>query len=395
MAIANLDGDRVYYRLEGAAGRPVVALSHSLGLDHTMWDPQMAALTARFRVLRYDLRGHGGSDATPGDYTVEQLGRDALALLDRLGLDRVAWCGVSLGGMVGQWLAAHAGNRLSCLVLANTSPRIADPAGMEARRRTVLDGGTRAIVDTAMARFFGDALVAANPPRIASARETFLATDPVGYAGCCAALRDFDGTALLPRIAARTLVVSGDADASMPWDAHGAALAAAIPGAAVVRLAAAHASNVALPRTFTRALLEFLTDDDPRDPFEAGLDVRRAVLGADYVAGRMAATTDADPRLPAVDHGVRLGRHLDAPGPRPPYAAAAGPRDHRRARPLGGVPPAPRGRPRRRPGVGGRRRGAAADRRLCGPAGGEHRLLDRIRAARAVTPPETQQDNTA
>jgi 3-oxoadipate enol-lactonase/4-carboxymuconolactone decarboxylase len=278
MAIATIDGDRVCYRLEGAAGRPVIALSHSLGLDHTMWDPQMAALTARFRVLRYDLRGHGGSDATPGDYTVEQLGHDALALLDRLGLERVAWCGVSLGGMVGQWLAAHAGDRLSGLVLANTSPRIADPAGMEARRRAVLDGGTRAIVDTAMARFFGDALVAANPPRIASARETFLATDPVGYAGCCAALRDFDGTALLPRIEARTLVVSGDADASMPWEAHGAALAAAIPGAAVVRLAAAQ--------------LEFLTDDDPRDPFEAGLHVRRAVLGDDYVAGRMAATTE-------------------------------------------------------------------------------------------------------
>ena len=147
MAIANLDGDRVYYRLEGAAGRPVVALSHSLGLDHTMWDPQVAALTARFRVLRYDLRGHGGSDATPGDYTVEQLGRDALALLDRLGLDRVAWCGVSLGGMVGQWLAAHAGDRLSDLILANSSPRIADPPGMEARRLAVLDGGTRAIVD--------------------------------------------------------------------------------------------------------------------------------------------------------------------------------------------------------------------------------------------------------
>jgi len=291
MPIANLDGDRVYYRLEGAAGRPVVALSHSLGLDHTMWDPQMAALTARFRVLRYDLRGHGGSDATPGDYTVEQLGRDALALLDRLGLDRVAWCGVSLGGMVSLWLAAHAGDRLSHLVLANTSARIADPAGMDARRRTVLDGGTRAIVDTAMARFFGDALVAANPPRIASARETFLATDPVGYAGCCAALRDFDGAALLPRIAARTLVVSGDADVSMPWEAHGGVLASAIPGAAAVRLATAHASNVALPRTFTRALLDFLSSD-PRDAFAAGLDVRRAVLGNDYVAARIAATTD-------------------------------------------------------------------------------------------------------
>jgi len=142
-----------------------------------------------------------------------------------------------------------------------------------------------------MARFFGDALVAANPPRIASARETLLATDPIGYAGCCAALRDFDGRALLPRIAARTLVVSGDADVSMPWEAHGAALAAAIPNAAAVRLATAHAANLVLPRTFTRTLLEFLSSD-PRDAFEAGLDIRRAVLGGDYVDARIAATTD-------------------------------------------------------------------------------------------------------
>jgi 3-oxoadipate enol-lactonase / 4-carboxymuconolactone decarboxylase len=278
MAFAQLDGVRGYYRLEGAAARPVIVLSHSLGLDHTMWDPQMAALTARFRVLRYDLRGHGASDAPAGDYTLEQLGRDALALLDRLGLDRVTWCGLSLGGMVGQWLAAQAGDRLSGLVLANTSPRIADPAGMETRRRTVLDRGMTAILDTAMARFF-------------AARETLLATDPVGYAGCCAALRDFDGTTLLARIAARTLVVSGDADESMPWDAHGAVLAARVPNASAVRLATAHLSNLGLPRTFTRTLLEFLTADS-RDAFEAGLDVRRAVLGEDYVARRMASATE-------------------------------------------------------------------------------------------------------
>lgn len=291
MAFASFDDIRCYYRLEGAATRPALVLSHSLGLDHGMFEPQIAALTARFRVLRYDIRGHGGSDAPAGDYTVEQLGRDALALLDRLGLDRVAFCGVSLGGKVGQWLAAHAGDRLTHLVLANSSPRIADPAGMEARGRAVLSGGMAAIADTAMSRFFGDRLVAANPPWLASARATFLATDPVGYAGCCAALRDFDGTALLARIAAPTLVVSGDADASMPWETHGAVLAQGIGGAAVVRLATAHASNLALPRTFTRAVLEFLMADD-RTPFEAGLDVRRAVLGADYVDGRLAAATD-------------------------------------------------------------------------------------------------------
>ena len=296
MAFARLDDIRCYYRLDGVPGRPVVVLAHALGCDHGMWEPQLAALTARFQVLRYDHRGHGASDAPAGDYTIEQLGRDALALLDRLGLDRVAWCGVSLGGMVGQWLGAYAGDRLSHLVLANTSPRLADPAGLEARRHTVLTEGMGAVVDAAMARFFGAAalaapLLATTGPRVASTRSTFLATDPAGYAGCCAALRDFDGTPLLPRIATPTLIVSGDADASMPWDGHGAVLASAIPGAATVRLATAHLSNLGLPRTFTRAVITFL-DGGGRAAYESGLDVRRAVLGAGYVDGRLAAATD-------------------------------------------------------------------------------------------------------
>jgi 3-oxoadipate enol-lactonase/4-carboxymuconolactone decarboxylase len=296
MAFARLDDIRCYYRLEGIPGRPVVVLAHSLGCDHGMWEPQMAALTARFQVLRYDHRGHGASDAPAGDYAIEQLARDALGLLDRLGLEQVAWCGVSLGGMVGQWLAAHAGNRLSHLVLANTSPRIADAAGMEARRRAVLAEGMDAAVDVAMARFFAAPLLAeplhaAAGPRVASTRSTFRATDPAGYAGCCAALRDFDGTALLPRIATPTLVVSGDADASMPWDGHGAVLAGAIPGAVALRLATAHLSNLGLPRTFTRAVITFLATGG-RTAYESGLEVRRAVLGAGYVDGRLAAATD-------------------------------------------------------------------------------------------------------
>ena len=250
MAFAGTDPIRTYYRLEGNGDKPVLVLSHSLGLDHGMWDSQMPGLLSRFCVLRYDTRGHGATDAPAGDYTMEGLGRDALALLDGLGLARVAWCGVSLGGMIGQWLAVHAPERVSALVLANTSPRVADPSVMEARRRTVLDQGLRAVADTAMARFFAPPLLAANPPRVASARATLLATSPAGYAGCCAALRDFDGTAALARISARSLVISGDADASMPWDGHGDVLARAIPGATGVRLATAHLSNLGLPRTF-------------------------------------------------------------------------------------------------------------------------------------------------
>jgi 3-oxoadipate enol-lactonase/4-carboxymuconolactone decarboxylase len=291
MAIARLDAFRCYYRFEGAPDRPVVVLSHSLGMDHGMWDGQMPGLLARFAVLRYDLRGHGGSDAPAGDYTIERLGRDALALLDHLGIGQVAWCGVSIGGMVGQWLAVHAPDRLSSLVLANTSPRIADPPAMETRRKAVLERGMPAVVDAAMSRFFPAPLIALNLPRIASARQTLLATDPVGYAGCCAALRDFDGTADLARIRRPTLVIGGDLDESMPWASHGAVLCRDITGATGVRLTAAHLSNLALPRTFTRVLLEFLAPSSG-DSTAEGLDVRRAVLGRDYVDGKMAAATD-------------------------------------------------------------------------------------------------------
>jgi 3-oxoadipate enol-lactonase/4-carboxymuconolactone decarboxylase len=291
MAFADLGTHRGYYRLEGGPGKPVLVLSHSLGLDHTMWDPQVPDLLSHFRVLRYDIRGHGASDAPPGEYSIDALGRDALALADALGLDAVAWCGLSLGGMIGQWIAIHAADRLSALVLANTSPRIADPAGMEARRVTVLEQGMAAVVDAALARFFTPALLAESPPRVASARETFLRTSAVGYAGAAAAVRDLDLRDSIGRIRAPTLIVSGDADASMPWEAHGALLASAIAGARVARLASAHLSNLELPRTFTRTVLEFLTAG-PRDAFAAGLDVRRAVLGRGHVDGAMSSATD-------------------------------------------------------------------------------------------------------
>ena len=118
---ADSEGCRIYYRLEGVAGRPLLVLAHSLGADHGMWDPQMPALLSRFQVLRLDLRGHGASDVTPGDYTIAQLAHDVLAAVDAAGRERFAFCGLSLGGMIGQWLGAHAGARVERLVLANTS----------------------------------------------------------------------------------------------------------------------------------------------------------------------------------------------------------------------------------------------------------------------------------
>lgn len=291
MPLAHLKYGSCYYRFEGADDRPVIVLSHSLGLDHGMWDQQVADLLPHFRVLRYDTRGHGASSAAPGDYTIAALGGDALALADSLGVRRFAFCGLSLGGMIGQWLAVNAADRLTHLVLANTSARLSDPSTMEARRQLVAAGGMAAVELLVMARFFAPDFVAANGPSVGSARRTLLATDPAGYAGCCAAIRDMDQRPLLPRIAVPTLVISGDSDVGMPWDAHGAVLKEAIPGAVAVRLPAAHISNLERPRSFSRALLDFLVPA-PSDRRAAGLDVRRQALGAEYVDRALASTTD-------------------------------------------------------------------------------------------------------
>jgi 3-oxoadipate enol-lactonase/4-carboxymuconolactone decarboxylase len=192
--------------------------------------------------------------------------------------------------MIGQWLAAHAPERLTHLVLANTTARVSDPQLMETRRRTVLDGGMSAIEGMVMDRFFTPAVLASPSPAVATARRTLLSTNPTGYAGCCAAVRDMDHTDLLSRIHVRTLIISGDLDVGMPWDGHAAVLERAIDGARAIRLPTAHISNIERPRSFSAALVDFLVPGgESRD---AGLAVRRAVLGDDYVDRAIAGTTD-------------------------------------------------------------------------------------------------------
>lgn len=294
MPLLTLSDLTCYYRVTGPDEAPVLMLSHSLGQDHGMWDPQAADLSARFRVIRYDIRGHGASSVTTGDYRIEQLGADALALADALGVDRFAFCGVSLGGMIGQWLAAHVPDRVTALVLANTSAR-ADAERMESRRQAVLAGGMTAVVDVVMGRFFSPPSLALNPPMVASARRTLLGTDPVGYAGCCAAIRDMNHTGILRKMRGPVLIIDGERDASLPWSGHGEILARDIPHARVVRLPAAHLSNLEAPRAFTAALFDFLlpTGADERAR-EVGQQMRRAVLGDEHVdrAGATAASRD-------------------------------------------------------------------------------------------------------
>src|SRR5262245_52049352 len=296
MPIINIAGTTCFYRLTGPDEAPVLMLAHSLGQDHGMWDPQIADLSEHFRVLRYDIRGHGASAVTAGDYRIEQLAADALALAGALGIDRFAFCGLSLGGMIGQWLAANAPQRVTAAVLANTSAT-ADAARMQARREAVLSSGMASIADMVMTRFFSPRLLASGSPIVASARRTLLATSPVGYAGCCAAIRDMDLTPMLSTIRIPILIVNGELDVSLPWRGLGEVLAREIAGARIVHLDAAHLSNIERPRAFTSAVLQFLAPPAAAsDAHAVGMRVRRGVLGdahVDRASANAARTSEA------------------------------------------------------------------------------------------------------
>jgi 3-oxoadipate enol-lactonase / 4-carboxymuconolactone decarboxylase len=295
---STIDNRRLFYRLEGREGAPVLVLSHSVGADLAMWDPQMPDLVSHFQVLRYDVRGHGASDAPQGDYSIEALGREVLELADALKIPEFAFCGLSLGGSIGQWLAIHAPDRVSRVVLANTSPQFGPRANWDSRIKAVLEGGMAAVVDLVMQRFFSANTLERGDAYAQSMRSVILGTNPIGYAGCCAALRDADHTRSLKQIRVPTLVIVGDRDVATPWTGHAEILAREIPKARVLHLPAAHLSNIERPRSFTAALFDFLlsASDAPaetkNDLLEAGFEARRAVLGPEYVERAIAAATE-------------------------------------------------------------------------------------------------------
>ena len=259
-----------------------------------MWELQIGDLLPHFQILRYDTRGHGASEATTGEYSIEMLGKDILALADALEISQFAFCGLSLGGAIGQWVAVHAPERVTHLVLANTSAQFIPRANWETRIAAVVKGGMSAVVDVAMERFFSPDTLAKQNPNVASIRSVFLGTDPVGYLGCCAALRDMNHVDLLRQIKSPTLVISGERDIATPWSGHGEMLAREIPGAKTVHLAAAHLSNIERPHSFTTALFGFLLAQPNlgADSLRAGFEVRRAVLGDAHVDSATANTTE-------------------------------------------------------------------------------------------------------
>jgi 3-oxoadipate enol-lactonase len=241
--IPSSDGTEINLRLEGRETGPTILFAHSVGCDLSLWDAQVEALAGRYRILRYDARGHGRSQAPEGDYTIAQLAGDALAVLDATATERAHLCGLSLGGTLGQWLALHAPERLESLVLCDTAARLGDAAGWQARMDKARTDGMEAMADFSMTRFFSDRFREREPATVGHFREVFAATPAAGYAGCAAVLRDCDFTGEVERIRSPTLVIGGVLDAPTP-PADSEFLASRISGARLAMLDTGHLSAV-------------------------------------------------------------------------------------------------------------------------------------------------------
>jgi 3-oxoadipate enol-lactonase len=249
------------YRFDGPQEAPVLLFSHSLGASLSMWDPQLPALTKKFRILRYDCRGHGLSCVTPGPYTLERLSRDVLGILDGLKIARAHFCGLSMGGMVGLWLGVNAPTHFDSITLCNTAAKIGTAETWNARIQTTNEGGMAAVADAVIARWFTEGFIKRSPAAVDHIRQTLLHTSPDGYAACCAALRDADLRQSLSRVKLPTLMIAGTYDGvSSPADGH--FIVEHIPGAQYAELNAAHLSNIEAHDSFSEALMKFLAQQE-------------------------------------------------------------------------------------------------------------------------------------
>lgn len=254
------NGIAINYALEGPAGAPVVTLSHSLATTLAMWNAQMKDLTARYRVLRYDTRGHGGTDAPAGPYTLDQLAEDARALLRALGIARTHWVGLSMGGMIGQALALKAPELLASLALCDTSSRVPPEARptWDERIRVAETQGMEPHVEPTLGRWFTPAFREKRPEVVERVRAMIRGTNPAGYVGCCRAIAALDLTDRLGAIKVPTLIIVGEDDPGTPVAAS-EAIRDRIPGSELVVLkSASHLSNIEQAEAFTRALTAFL-----------------------------------------------------------------------------------------------------------------------------------------
>ncbi|AWP73315.1 3-oxoadipate enol-lactonase [Bordetella bronchiseptica] len=259
MSYADLSQARLYYVIDGPADAPVLVLSNSLGTCADMWARQIPELSRRFRVLRYDTRGHGKSSVPDGEYSFAQLGGDVAELLEHLRIERAHFCGLSMGGPTGMWLALERPELIDRLILCNTAARIGSAEGWSARIAAVRQDGLETMAPGLVERWLTPQYRAAEPGLVQLLVDMLRRIPDAGYMANCAALRDADLRERVAAIRARTLVISSTHDlAATPQD--GKALAAAIPGARYVELDTSHISNWEQPEAFTRALTGFLTE---------------------------------------------------------------------------------------------------------------------------------------
>ena len=257
MPVIKSDGCPLNVEVAGPDDAPVLMLCNSLGTDLHMWDPQAAAFAKDFRLVRYDRRGHGKSGVPKRPYTMERLGRDALAIMDGLGIKTVSWLGLSMGGMVGQWLGANAPERINRLILSNTHSFYPDKAMWDDRIRMAQEKGIAGMVDASMERWFTKEFRERAPDRVAVMRDIFLKTQLDGFLGCCHAVRNMDLRDTHARITAPTLVIVGTKDPATP-PAAGQEVQSRVKGAKLAELDAAHISNFEQPQGYTDTVLGFL-----------------------------------------------------------------------------------------------------------------------------------------
>jgi 3-oxoadipate enol-lactonase len=246
--------------VDGDAAAPALILSNSLGTTLEMWDPQVAAFSEHYRLIRYDARGHGGSPVTPGPYSFADLGQDVLAVLDALGIEQAAFCGISMGGHTGLWLGVHAGSRFSAIAVCNSAAKIGTPQGWNERAAMVREGGQaamQALADSSPGRWFTEDFVKAQPAEVQRAQSWIAGIVPQGYAACCEALAASDLRDDIGRIITPTLLLAGASD-PVTTVADAQAMQAAIPGARLAVVPASHLSNLEAPRAFDQAVLHFL-----------------------------------------------------------------------------------------------------------------------------------------
>lgn len=251
------DGCPIYVTVEGREDAPALMLSNSLGTNLTMWDQQADEFARHFRLVRYDRRGHGQSGVPQGPYSMERFGRDVINVLDALGIEKTNWCGLSMGGMVGQWLGANAPDRVEKLVLSNTNYYYAEKSFWNDRIKAVREKGLAPLVEPNMQRWFTEGFRNSAPAAMDRMKAMFLATKVPGYVGCCEAIAAMDFRPSNPDIKAPTLVIVGTKDDATPA-AAGETIAQQIKGAKIASLDAAHIANAERPKQYTETVLNFL-----------------------------------------------------------------------------------------------------------------------------------------